>query len=55
MDTERKPSFNWNIYKSSKQERRISNKRKSDKIEKQPRQKREREMLLKNYQNEPTC
>ena len=45
MDTERKPSFNWNIYRSSKQERRISNKRKADKTEKQARQKRERDAL----------
>ena len=29
MDTERKPSFNLNIFRSSKQGRRISNKRKA--------------------------
>ena len=31
MDTERKPSFNWDIYRSSKQGRRISNNRKAKK------------------------
>ena len=31
MDTERKPLFNWNIYKSSKQAHRISSNRKAKK------------------------
>ena len=42
MDTERKPSFTWNIYRSSNQGRRMSNNRKAEKNKIEPRQRKDR-------------